>query len=309
MSALRQHRPLVGISYTLAGYFVLTLFSAMNKSVQDMHFPATQVMFFDGMIGMLCMIAVSVQQKNLKGLKMGHWLQAVLMVINTAAAFLIFQAYPYLPLVSVYLIGYLGPLIITALSALCLKERITWQQGVAIVVGFAGVAVSLGPQSLALNGAVLKMFGGTVLFSVAQVIVRKLSGSESIWSFPFYFYVGMFVVSGALFHDRFIMPADAAQWSMSLSLGVLDALSLAMMYLGLKYAEAPTVVPFQYSSLLWVVVLDMVLWHKFPAAYTWAGAAIVILAGLYLIAHTRRQKPEAAPPAMPVAVAEEGADN
>ncbi|MBI1214287.1 MAG: EamA family transporter [Alphaproteobacteria bacterium] len=301
MPHTRHHKPAVGISYTLAGYFVLTLFSALNKSVQErLHFPAGEVMFFDGMVGMWCMVAASLWQGNVKGLKMGHWLQAPLMLINTVAAFLLFSAYPYLPLVNAYLIGYTGPLMITAMGALFLKERITWRQGAAILAGFAGVAFALGPKELALNTAVLEMFGGTVLFSVAQVMVRKLSNTESIWSFPFYFYIGMFCLSGLLFHESFVMPQGAGQWGMALSLGVFDALSLGMMYLGLKYAETSTVAPFQYSSLLWVTLLDIFLWSKYPAARTWLGAGVVVRAGIYLVMHTRRLQRETLAPALPM---------
>lgn len=285
----RQHIPSIGILLTIAAYFVLSLFSALNKAVQEAGFTAGQVMFFDGVIGLLCMIAVAHKKKDLKGLRMKNVpMQLMLMALNVGGAFLTFQAYPHMALVSAYLIAFMGPLIITALSAAFLKERMRLRQLGAILAGFAGVVFALGPQEILVNTAVVKMFAGIVMFAAAQVTVRKLSDTESTWSFPFYYYVGMVALSGIMFHEQFVMPQTPRNWGMMLGLGVLDAASLIMIYLGLKYAKASTVAPFQYSCLLWVVLLDMVLWNKFPAWYTWCGAGLVILSGIYLATWARK---------------------
>ncbi len=288
----RTHIPAVGISLTIAAYFVMSLFSALNKYVQELGFPASEVMLFDGFVGAFCMIAIALQQREFSGLKMRNVpLQLVLMVVNVAAGFLIFQAYPHLQLVNAYLISFTGPLMITTLSSLVLKERIGAKQIVPIIIGFAGVIIALGPQEMAFNMAMLKMFGGVVLFSIAQVMVRKMSDSESTWSFPFYFYIGMFFVSLVLFHAEFVLPQAPREWALMSMLGVLDAASLAMVYLGLKFAKASTVVPFQYSAMIWVVLLDLVLWNKVPALHTYIGGTILIAAGIYLAAFSRRRRP------------------
>ena len=285
----RQHVPVIGILLTISAYFFMALFSALNKSVQEAGFTAAQVMFFDGLVGVLCMATVAYFKGGLRGLRMKNAkLQIFLMAVNVAGAFLTFQAYPYLALVQAYLIAFMGPLLITALSALILHERILLKQVVAMLFGFAGVVVALGPLSIMLNEHVAKMFAGIALFALSQVLVRKLSETESTWSFPFYYYLGMLCLSGALFHNEFIMPDTPRQWGMLLGLGIIDAASLIMVYLGLKYAKASTVAPFQYSCLLWVVLLDMVLWNKFPPYYTWAGAAIVVLSGIYLATYGRK---------------------
>lgn len=293
----RKHIPAVGISLTIAAFFILSLFSALNKYVQELGFGATQVMFFDGFVGMLCMLAIAAQQKDLKGLRPRKFLQVILMVINVGAAFLIFPAYPHLPLVTAYLIAFTGPLMITLLSAVFLKEKIGFPQAIAVLTGFGAVTYSMVAQQA--NGIaaafdpaqtpyILRMIAGTFMFATAQVMVRKLSDTESTWSFPFFFYAGMFALSGLFFHDSIILPTGPREWALLLSLGVLDAASLAMIYLGLKYAKASTVVPFQYSGMIWVVLLDLVLWDKIPGVPQVIGAVVLILAGIYLATHERK---------------------
>ncbi len=293
----RQHIPAVGITLTIAAFFILSLFSALNKYVQELGYGATQVMFFDGLVGMLCMVAIAAQQKDLKGLRPRKFMQVILMAINVAAAFLIFPAYPHLPLVTAYLIAFTGPLMITLLSAIFLKEKIGFPQAAAVLVGFGAVTYSMVAQQA--NGLaaafdpaqmpyILRLIAGTFMFATAQVMVRKLSDTESTWSFPFLFYAGMFALSGLFFHDSIVLPTAPREWALLLSLGVLDAASLAMIYLGLKYAKASTVVPFQYSGMIWVVLLDLVLWDKVPALPQVVGAVALVLAGIYLATHERK---------------------
>ncbi len=293
----RQHIPAVGITLTIAAFFILSLFSALNKYVQELGYGATQVMFFDGFVGMLCMVAIAAQQKDLKGLRPRKFMQVILMAINVGAAFLIFPAYPHLPLVTAYLIAFTGPLMITLLSAVFLKEKIGFPQAVAVLVGFGAVTYSMVAQQA--NGIaaafdpaqmpyILRMIAGTFMFATAQVMVRKLSDTESTWSFPFFFYAGMFALSGLFFHDSIVLPTAPRDWALLMSLGVLDAASLAMIYLGLKYAKASTVVPFQYSGMIWIVLLDLVLWEKVPAVPQVVGAVVLVLAGIYLATHERK---------------------
>lgn len=292
--------PAVGISFTLAAFLILSMFSALNKYVQEIGFPTSQVMLFDGFVGALCMIAVAWQQKDLKGLRMKNVPQQVfLMVINVGAAFCYFRAYPHLPLVTAYLIAFTGPMLISLLSAIFLKEKMVWQQGVALVVGFAAVAFSLlaktaGGESILFDPAklpaIINMACGTALFCVAQVMVRKLSETESTWSFPFYFYLGMLFVSTAFFHDQLIMPQTARDWTLLSLLGLFDAASLAMMYLALKYARAATVMPFQYSGIIWMVIIDLVVWNKPPSANELIGALVLVLAGIYMVSFERGRK-------------------
>lgn len=293
----RQHIPAAGISLTLAAYFILSLFSALNKYVQELGYGAPQVMFFDGLVGMACMVAIAAQQKDLKGLRPRKFMQVVLMVLNVAAAFMIFPAYPHLPLVTAYLIAFTGPLMITLLSAVFLKEKIGFPQAAAVLAGFGAVTYAMvADQPNGLAAAfdpaqmpyILRMIAGTFLFATTQVIVRRLSDTESTWSFPFFFYLGMFALSGLFFHDSIVLPAVPREWVLLMGLGVLDAASLAMIYLGLKYAKASTVVPFQYSGMIWVMLLDLVLWDKIPGSPQVTGAVVLVLAGIYLATHERK---------------------
>ena len=65
----------------------------------------------------------------------------------------------------------------------------------------------------------------------------------------------------------------------------------------LKLASASVVVPYQYTLIVWSVVFGWLMFAELPDAYTVAGAAIIIAAGLYIFWREQVKAREAAAPA------------
>ena len=64
--------------------------------------------------------------------------------------------------------------------------------------------------------------------------------------------------------------------------GVLSIIALACVNRALKLAPASVVVPYQYTMIIWAIVLGYVVFGDVPDLFTLAGAAIIIAAGLYI---------------------------
>lgn len=74
--------------------------------------------------------------------------------------------------------------------------------------------------------------------------------------------------------------------------GVLGQLSLTWSY---RFAEASTIAPLDYASLLMAVGYGYCLFDEVPRASTWVGAPLVIAAGLVIFwREYRRALPRAA---------------
>jgi drug/metabolite transporter (DMT)-like permease len=65
--------------------------------------------------------------------------------------------------------------------------------------------------------------------------------------------------------------------------GVCGAIAQFLITEAFRRAPASVIAPFEYTALVWGVLLDIVIWHKLPNAITIAGAMVVIGAGIYLI--------------------------
>jgi drug/metabolite transporter (DMT)-like permease len=193
-----------------------------------------------------------------------------------------------LSLADTYSIFMCAPLLIAALSVPLLREDVATGQWVAIAIGLAGVMVMLHP-----TGAGWATVGGlaallsAICYAVSAIALRVLSRSETNESLVFYFTLFLSVGAGflALPGWRSMLLTDLP---LIVGVGFLGATAQHLITEAFRSAPASIVAPFEYTALLWGVMLDLAIWQVVPGAITLVGGAVVIAAGLYLIARERR---------------------
>ena len=197
-------------------------------------------------------------------------------------------------LATTYSIFMCAPLLVAALSVPVLGERVAGAQWGAITVGLAGVLLMIAPRgggewvSLGALAAVVAV----ATYSLSVVTLRLLSRTDTTESMVFWFSVLLSVGAGLLAIPAWV-PLDLDHWPLFVGVGVTGALGQHFITEAFRHAPAAVVAPFEYTALLWGVVLDLVIWRVLPGAVTIGGGAIVIGAGLYLLARERRQVPPA----------------
>jgi drug/metabolite transporter (DMT)-like permease len=194
-----------------------------------------------------------------------------------------------LSLANAYAVFLSAPLIVAALSVPLLGERIDWRNWLAILVGLAGVLTMLRPSASGLStfGAVAALVGATA-YALSAIAVRVLTRSDTTVSVVFWT-VGLMTVFAATIAAPGWVPIEHAHWKWLLGLGVLAAVGQYLLTEAFRSAPPSVVTPFEYTALLWGVGIDRVVWHVLPSARVCVGGGIVILTGLYLIWHQRRQ--------------------
>ena len=197
-------------------------------------------------------------------------------------------------LATTYSIFMCAPLVVAALSAPMLGERVVGAQWGAIGVGLAGVLLMIAPRgggqwvSLGALAAVVAV----ATYSLSVVTLRLLSRTDTTESMVFWFSVLLSVGAGLLSIPHWA-PLQLDHWPLFVGVGVTGALGQHFITEAFRHAPAAVVAPFEYTALLWGVALDLVIWRVLPGAVTIGGGAIVIGAGLYLLARERRQVPPA----------------
>jgi drug/metabolite transporter (DMT)-like permease len=78
--------------------------------------------------------------------------------------------------------------------------------------------------------------------------------------------------------------------------GALSIMALACVNLSLKLAAASVVVPYQYTLIVWAIVLGYVVFGDIPDPFMLFGGAVIISAGLYIFWREHLQAGEATPP-------------
>ena len=64
--------------------------------------------------------------------------------------------------------------------------------------------------------------------------------------------------------------------------GVVSIIALYCVNRSLKLAPASVVVPYQYTLILWAVLLGWRMFGEVPDGFTLVGGAIIVAAGLYI---------------------------
>ena len=198
------------------------------------------------------------------------------------------------------------PMMIAALSSRVIGEQVPPRRWVVIAVAFVGVGIIAQPGSGVFNPASLIVLFSTLCYAVGLMLTRPVgmrvpSAVMGLWQL-----IG-FVTSGILLALVFGTGAfhDAAHPSLSYltqgwitptpwdlvemrAFGVLAALATILYTAGYKGVAPSFVAPFEYPSLIWASLWQYILWRDVPGANTFAGAALVVAAGLWMIWRERK---------------------
>lgn len=175
------------------------------------------------------------------------------------------------------------PLIIAALAGPVLGERVGWRRKVAIGIGLLGVLVILRPGFQVFSPVALVPLLGAFMFALYGLLTRLVSRVDSAETSFFWTGVAGAVAITAVAPFWWTPMQGAADWSW---MALLCLTSVAGHFLLIKVydvAEAGTVQPFAYFQLVFVAILGTTLFGERPDAFTIAGAALILAAGLYTV--------------------------
>ena len=194
-----------------------------------------------------------------------------------------FSAVTLLPLAEASTLSFIAPLFSVALSALFLGELVGRHRWTAVVIGLLGVIVVMQPggtrlDPLGLGLAVLAALG----VAGVTITLRQIGKTERTPTIVLWFTCFSMICTG-LFLPVYGQAHDAGTWAILLGLGLSGGIGQLFLTSSLRFAPVPVVVPFDYSQLVWAVLLGWLLWGAYPGATTWLGAAIIVGSGLYTL--------------------------
>jgi drug/metabolite transporter (DMT)-like permease len=219
--------------------------------------------------------------------------------IGLTTMVLAFSSLAYLPLAESTTIGFAAPLFAVALSALVLKEKVGRHRWSAVALGFVGVLVVMRPGGTHVPAiGLLLAISAALGVGIVTITIRQIGRTESTQTTVLWFsLLSMLALSTLLpFYAR---AHDASAWAILAALGLFGGFGQIFLTSSLRYAPVSVVVPFDYTQLLWAVLLGWFIFSTQPPATTWAGAVVIIASGLYTLYREHklgREKPRLAPP-------------
>lgn len=203
-----------------------------------------------------------------------------------------FFALTFVPMADAAAISMTAPLIVALLAWPMLGERTTPERAAALLLGFAGVLTVIRPGSDVFHPASFAVLVSAASYALYQILTRRIAPidpphTSTVWSSV----IGAF---GMLLVLPFVWrtPATLGDILPFCAMGTLGALGHYCIARAMTYAPASLVSPFGYVQMLGSVLVGFWFFGHFPDAWTWAGAALIVAAGLWM-GWTEARRPRA----------------
>ena len=288
--APEARRLLAGIAITLLGVFVFAGSNALAKWLTG-GYPVGEILFARSVV-VLAILAFFISRDDLRAMQAGGrpWLHAARALLSAVEVVAFYWAIVELPLADGTTIYLAGPIYVTALSAIFLKEHIGWRRWLAVLAGFGGVLVALQPAGLCFTIHAAVCVAGSVMYAISLVITRRLRGTPTPLLVTTQ--VVPLLVLTALsawptttpnsLVGGWVIPT-ATDTAILALVGVLSMVGYLCINRGLQMAPASVITPFNYVNIVWATILGYLVFAEIPTQAMLTGAAIIVAAGLYIV--------------------------
>lgn len=289
--------PLTGIALKVISVAIFVAMSTSIKSAGDV--PAGQIVFYRSLFAIPPILVFLAFQRELRGAfttrrPLNHVARGLVGVMAMGFSFF---ALTRLPLPEAITLNYAQPLLVVVFSALFLGEIVRVHRWSAVAVGLVGVVIVSWPKlTLFTSGAglgdqealgVVAALLGAAMSAVAMLLVRNLVQTERTATIVLWFSLTATVISLVTLPFGW-QSLDWRQTALLVVSGICGGIAQLFMTEAYRYAEASTVAPFEYTSLILGIVVGYFVFGDLPTIHTLVGGIIVIAAGLSIIWRERR---------------------
>ena len=212
-----------------------------------------------------------------------------------------------MPLAMATALFFVSPFLITIFAKFFLKEQIGPRRWFAVIIGFVGVYVILNPDFSNFDYLSLLPIFCAFCYSLSMIIIKKTSDKDSVYTQTFTFYLGAIFISSIFYfiigdgqYNTGVNPASQfifKEWftdlesSMFLMIttGVTATLAFLLLFTAYSIASPSVVSPFEYSILLWSLLIGWIYFDEIPRLNTIIGILIIVSSGIYIFMREKAQ--------------------
>ncbi|MBT6960933.1 MAG: DMT family transporter, partial [Rhodospirillaceae bacterium] len=272
----------IGIGLLITAMFTMTAMDAAVKwAVAD--YSLQQVNFIRSIAAIAVLTPLLWKNGGLRALHTTRpwvhvWRASLMLIIS----YTWFYALGRMKLADIGAIVMVSPLMITALSAPLLGEKVGLRRWIAVGIGFAGMLTIVRPGAGVFQPVAL--LAVTVAFGYALLILsnRANRAKESLAALTYYPLIGIFIVSGALTPLDWTQPTAGA-WTAMVFIGVCAGIGHVCLTLAFRYASPPVLAPLEYTGLIWAILFGYWFFDELPDQWTVVGMVMIASAGVFVV--------------------------
>ncbi|ADW74311.1 protein of unknown function DUF6 transmembrane [Rahnella aceris] len=291
----------MGISLKILSALCATLMLACVKGLGG-NIPTGEVIFFRSFVALFPLLIwlkfqgpvfPQIKTKNISG----HLIRGF---SGTGGMYFNYLALVYISLADATAISYAAPLFTVVMAAVLLRENVHAARWLAVGIGFTGIIVMLWAHltdsGSLLSGSFKQVSAGlgvilallaAMCTAVSSVQIRFLNGIERPGAIVFYFSLMTMLIGLATIFFGWKIPTSL-QLLLLIGCGFFGGMAQILITLSLRYADASLLAPFDYTTMVWSMMLGFLFLDSFPSSSTLAGASIVAAAGIFALLSERR---------------------
>jgi drug/metabolite transporter (DMT)-like permease len=209
------------------------------------------------------------------------WLQLLRSFLLAVTTCLFFLTVKYIPLADAVAIGFIAPLLTTALAIPLLGEKVGARRWTAIVIGLVGALIIMRPGFETRHWAYFLPIATAIFMAFFTILTRMLARHDSSDTTMFYTaLVGGIVLSLAV--PFFWQPPAALDWLLLAAAGAFGSAGHFSLIIAYRYAPVSLLAPFTFLHMVLAVIFGLAFFGNFPDGLTLAGAAVIAAAGIYV---------------------------
>lgn len=233
-----------------------------------------------------------------------HLLRGLCVVLANTSFFLALAVLPYADATGVF---FISPLLITAMGALILGERVGLRRWLAVLIGLVGVIIMLNPGTEMQIALFLPLFAA-FSYAMLHMLTRRIGVADSAAAMSFYIAVSFLVVStvvGLIFGDgayagrgpdilHFLLRPwvwpPAGDWIWLCLIGMASISGGYFISQAYRTTEASLIAPLEYTALPVAIFADIVIFATWPDLRVWLGILLIAGAGLFVFRRENRAR-------------------
>lgn len=194
----------------------------------------------------------------------------------------------HIPLANATAINMATPLVVTVLAVVAFREQVNTARWLAIAAGCVGVLLVVQPRGAQFNAYSLLCLVGTLFQASRDFATRTIDRTIPSVLVTLSTAISVTLLAGvwSLFEPWERM--QPAQWGLLAAASVFLSAGYFLVTVAMRAGEMSLIAPFRYSGLVFAVLLGYAVWGSIPNAWAWAGIALLLGAGLWLVRAPRR---------------------
>ena len=193
-----------------------------------------------------------------------------------------------------------SPFFVSILAVIFLKEKVGIRRWLGIAVGFLGVYIVLDPNFEDFNYMKLAPVACSLCYAISMTITKYTSSKDNVYTQMTHLYIRALIISVLffifagkgqfntfsdptyqfIFREWFSNPTYA--WPFIISMGFVGAISFYCVFSAYSVASPSVVSLFEYSLIIWAIIIGYLLFDNIPSPRTFIGVALIIGAGIYI---------------------------